>query len=297
MDTPDNPYKQKVFEHWDLLNKLARKHFFDPIVAEEAVSYVLEQLAKDDWSRARRHQGRASFKTYLNEVVYRLLEDFARHKFGRHRTPTWIREQGALWIWVYDLLCRQRQSAPAVIELAYKAPTGERDPAVLRRIIAAIRGQIINCGAPTAEAIERPFFDYGERFDPEVLGPDGSGQGPSVEALEIAEQEVCLLKLVAEWMQSAGAAGEATTYPIHSQVLVAALRRLQDILVLEPEDRLLLRLIYQEGMMAAAAGEQLGLNVNQTHGRRQRLEKRIRKALQEAGLDRPLRELLEDVEI
>ena len=70
----------------------------------------------------------------------------------------------------------------------------------------------------------------------------------------------------------------------------AALRRLR--LELSAEERLLLQLCYQDNLSVTRAGELLGLNRHQVHGRLRRLLARLRQALEQAGLAAELRELL-----
>jgi DNA-directed RNA polymerase specialized sigma24 family protein len=62
-------------------------------------------------------------------------------------------------------------------------------------------------------------------------------------------------------------------------------RILQHDFQLKPEDKLLLKLCYQDGVSVARAGRMLGLNRYQVHGRLRRLLARIRQELQELGVD------------
>ncbi len=144
----DNTYKEQLFAHWKLLQRLAQRRFKNAVLADQALDFALEKLQEDHWSRLRAYRGDARFSTYLAHVAQRLLEDFARHRFGRQRIPDWIQVQGPLWEQVYRLLCLERLSATDVIETLRDAVPGGRSIQVIREAIALIRKQIVNCGAP-----------------------------------------------------------------------------------------------------------------------------------------------------
>lgn len=154
--------------------------------------------------------------------------------------------------------------------------------------MAAIRGKIIDCGALGASMIEQSFSDWPESFDENAVA-DASAQTP--EDRMAAEQRVYLLKIIAQWMHRQPAAGSDAA-PDNSP-LATVLPKLRDALSLTPEERLLLRLVFQEGLSVTEAGSRLGLNANQTHGRLRRLLERIRSVWQALGLDQTFKGLLE----
>ncbi|MCK5070573.1 MAG: hypothetical protein KAR01_08520, partial [Desulfocapsa sp.] len=63
-------------------------------------------------------------------------------------------------------------------------------------------------------------------------------------------------------------------------------------LTLQPEERLLLKLLYQDDISVKRAGGLLGLNRDQVNGRLRRLLSRLRKELQDMGLEEELLEHL-----
>lgn len=296
----NNQYQQQIFAHWDLLNRLVRKHFSarnsEKIsdLADEALLYVLQKLEEEDWSRVRQYRGLSSFQTFLRQVTQRLLTDFWRHKYGRSRIPTWIEARGPLWVRVYRQLCRERLPATGVVEGLQTELGDAGDPAVLWEIVAAIRARIIDCGAPPSHKIETTFSDGPDSCDMGALA-DHLVPAPSAEDLVAAERRVHLLKAVAELLMPEGATAEPALAS-DDALPAAALRRLRETLAFTPEERLLLKLVYREGLPATEAGHRLGLNSHQTHGRLRRLLERIRSTLHAVGLDRVLVEWLEDTE-
>ena len=61
---------------------------------------------------------------------------------------------------------------------------------------------------------------------------------------------------------------------------------------LSPDERLLLKLCYQDGLTVAKAGEMLGMSRFQAHGKKRRLMARLKEELERTGLDQELRLLL-----
>ncbi len=57
---------------------------------------------------------------------------------------------------------------------------------------------------------------------------------------------------------------------------------------LEPRDKMLLKLCFQDGLGVAAAGRLLGQTRYQAHGKMRRIMKRIRREFERIGLDKEL---------
>lgn len=287
MEQNDDPaYQAQLFAHWELLQRLAQNRFKGSALADQALDFVLEKLQQDHWSRLRAYRGGASFKTYLAHVVRRLLEDFARHRFGRQRIPDWIQAQGSLWEQVYRLLCLERMSAIDVIETLRDAVPGGRPPQIIREAIAVIRKRVVNCGAPSSATAEQPLVEQEEhRYRP--LADDVQAHQLSPEALQAAEERTQLLTLL--YGSVLDSAADSSPPAAWRQ----AAQRLRAVLSLSPEERLLLRLIYQDGLSVVEAGRLLGLRTDQVHGRLRRLLQRIRQAMEASGLAQELKELLQ----
>jgi len=282
----DTTYKARLFEHWNLLQQLAQNRFKNAVLADQALDFVLEKLQENHWSRLRAYRGEASFKTYLAHVVQRLLEDFARHQFGRQRIPDWIQAQGPLWEQVYRLLCLERLSATDVIETLRDTVPGGRSIQVIREAIAVIRKRVVNCGASSPATAEQPLVEPEEhRYRP--LADDYQAHQLSPEALQVAEERTQLLTLLyGSVLDPADAQSPPDTWRPAAQRLRAALS-------LSPEERWLLRLIYQDGLSVTEAGRLLGLGTDQVHGRLRRLLQRIRQQVEDSGLARELKGLLQ----
>ena len=111
-------FKNWAIEHWDLVDRLARRRFVEESLGEEAALYVMNLLDKDDWQIMRGYRGRARLTTYFSAVVYNLLEDFSRKKFGRVRPPSWLRKLGGIWLLLYRFMCLERYNYSEATSLA-----------------------------------------------------------------------------------------------------------------------------------------------------------------------------------
>jgi len=267
-----NPWQQQALAHWDLINRMAGRRFQQGLLAEEAALFVIDGLARDDWQRLQAFSGRSTLATYVGALTLRLLEDFARMRFGRVRPPLWIARLGGIWTTLFRLLCLERFSPDeAVAMLANRHPGQER---VAEEAAYRILGEIPTCGQHRDEAGE---FD--ETSAP--LPPENEG---SVQEQQLADAE--RQQLFAILGRIFFADGETEADPrLLERVAAVSIR-------LEPGERLLLQLCYRDGVAVAEAGRMLGLNRHQVHGRLRRLLERLRQDLAAGGLAEEVRLLL-----
>ncbi len=220
-------YKKQLEKHWQLLYDMAYQKFSDADTAEEAITYITEQLTKDNWRRLRKYKPVSEFKTYLMTVVSNLLVDFARKKYGRKRVPGWIKKRGVLWSKIYMLLCIERQSNNDVAE---QMADDNKNPAIVEEAIWVIKEEVTDCGQP---------------LRPMPVQPD-------TEPICTPEEQLLNKEIKSR---------------------IAALN-------LGGQERLLLKLIYQEGESVSKAGRMLGLNANQVQSKHRRLRIKIRRELE-----------------
>ncbi len=262
--------KQKALAHWDLLNKLAHKRFSRPVDAEEAALYVLDAMEKDDWKRLRKSHGKSEFTAFFATVSWRLLEDFSRKKFGRHTPPKWIKEAEGIWLLLYRLLCMERFTYSEALQLAQQKVN--RGIKVIESAAEQILGNVTGCGTPDRTDI---LFD-----EDDIMQGSCSSDKPTV--AEKKEAELLLSAIAIEVFD-----GKADVEITHSLKKI-----LQQKIKLSSTERLLLKLCFQEELSATQAGELLGFNRFQAHGRIRRALAGIRKQFQDAGCEQELRLLL-----
>ena len=263
-------WQARTLVHWDTINRLSVHRFGDTALAEEAALAVIDSLRADDWKKVRSFQGKASFSSYLRSVTARLLEDFARKRFGRKQAPLWVRNFGGIWEKLYELLCLRRYSVAEAIE-AIEQNVVERCNDIETAAYSLLE-KIPNCGENQGlevsfEGIENAGF----------LGtslPDSFAEQKQRRELFATIFELIL----------------GLTEPVSLRHLLNKCETLN--FGLNPEEKMLLKLCYQEEMTVSKAGKLLGMNRFQVHGKMRRLLKKLYQELDRAGLSEDLRQYL-----
>lgn len=260
--------KARVLEHWDLINKLSTRQFANDAAAEEAALWVVDELARDDWKKVRAHDGRASFRTYLSSVVYRLLVDFNRKKYGRLKPPAWVMKLGEPWIQLFQILCKERYPLAEALEVAKDRTAGLR-ASELENAAEDILTHIPHCGSADQQTVDsEDLVDHSKR-------PESRAERNQKEILlEILFKEL-------DFPESQEAVTDSEGFKALS-------------LSFTGDEKLLLKLCHEESMSLAAAGRMVGLNRFQVHGKMKRLYNRIREEFRSAGLEHELQMLLQE---
>lgn len=265
--------EEMYLQNWDFINRLARARFRDENLADEAVIFVHDQLRDSNWKRMTAFEQRSSFKTYLAHVVRRLLEDFARNRFGRKRAPLWIDRLGGVWKELFTLLCIESLSVLQAVQ------------SVCSRSGAAESDFLMDCAAQIVDKVK----DCGT-----VRGPDIPLEDAALETLASAAEhpmdnpeDICSATQSSSFMQALRAVLDISDEQeeLTDPGTVDHFRHLlSQSLRIDAEGRLLLRLVFEEGLSVSDAGRRLGLNAGQTHGRMRRLQAHIREGIT-AALD------------
>lgn len=263
-------YKDQVFAELATINRLAARRFTNPAVAEEATLFVIDGLAADDWKRLRGFAGQSSFTTYLASLSYRLLEDFSRRRFGRKRPPLWIRLLGGIHALLFRFLCLDRLQVPEAVEFVAQRQRLP-DRMMIEAAAWAILEKVGDCRSHQAMEVAI------DEANPPMSDQDSAG-----ERLE-AEDRANFLQALFAGVFERDDDGR----------LVRTCAGLIDLPVeLSAEERLLLKMCYQDNLSVTMAGEALGLNRHQVHGRLRRLLARLAEGFRKAGIAEELRDLL-----
>lgn len=262
-------WQRLVPASWELINRLAWRRFGKTPLAEEAALAVMDGLLDNGARRLQSYQGRGTPTAFLAAVSWHLLEDFARKRYGRRQPPRWIRHLGGMWEKLYTLLCLERLDIMDAV-MAIGADSGAVQ-ARAEEAAWAIRQQITDCGAHQGLEVE---------LDEELVR---AHQGAAVaDGAETRQRRILFRQLFM-----------ALTDLSPGQNAMESEKLAGLIFPLAPDERLLLRLCFVDELSVTQAGEMLGLNRFQAHGRLRRLLARIRDVLRRAGLDGELLELLE----
>jgi RNA polymerase sigma factor (sigma-70 family) len=256
--------------HWGLIDRLARRRFVKDVIAEEAALYVINGLEENNWQRLEHFSGKASWAAFLSSLTFRLLEDFARKKFGRLRPPLWIRNLGGVWELLFRFLCQERLPIGEAVEhVQVRMPSKQK--AAIEDSARMIHAEVTDCGSH--QNMEVPLED--DHSDP---------QSHTHQHLEEAERNLFFAALFQGLL-------DMDREDVFSESLA---RAFTTGLLLEAEERLLLKLCFQDGIGVTEAGRMLGMNRHQVHGRLRRLLARLRSDFEKMGIGGELRNLLKE---
>ena len=271
--------RKEITAHWPLINKLASRRFTDTTLAEEAALFVLERLEENNCRRLREFSGKSKLSTFIASVSIRLLEDFSRKKFGRVRPPSWIKALGGLGSLLFQLLCLERFRVHDAVEaVASRGVYRDRDE--IETAAWSILERIVHCGK--YQGLEVPIDDaeenthYQEGLFSQLNGPE--------EQLLAEERRTFFQLLFNETVENLSARDDI-------QILLETVGR--RAFILNTDERLLLKLCFQDDFTVTKAGKMLGLNTNQAHGKLRRLLNRLRQEFDSAGVSNELRDLLQ----
>jgi RNA polymerase sigma factor (sigma-70 family) len=279
-------WKSLVFESdWlQKLDQLAARRFSAGGLAEEASSYVIEQLSKDDWSKLASFKGNCKPETFLHTVTANYLEEFSRKRFGRPRPPEWLKRQGDLWVQVWKLVCLERQLVQSVID--HLSCKSLREPNFIQHIIVTVKAKMPWCGESNREIMLDKHDDADSDYDPTNL--IAHKQTPDNELTEESFSDLLLIisSLFAD-------DEEADCFADRSQASAnefsrnhfQALQALKQKIELTDEERLLLRMVFQDGMKKSAVAKSLGMQEHLPGRILKRVLVRINLVFQEVGID------------
>ena len=257
-------WKERVFKHWDMMTALSTRRFGDTALAEEALLAAIDSLSENDWHRIKQYKNKAKFKSYLSVVVLRLFEDFSRKRFGRARPPLWITQLGGIWKKLFVTLCLERLGVVSAVETVHQQQQ-EITKENIEDAAYTLLGKIPQCGNSNAET------QIDETTESELVVSENkdSLNGP-YEAKESTELLANLFNVIC---------GEKS---FDFTRMASQYEKVN--LYLSSEERLLLKLCFQDGMNVTAAGKMLGLTRFQVHGKMKRLMVRLRDEFERVGL-------------
>lgn len=172
---------------------------------------------------------------------------------------------------LFEFLCLERQKkSDAVESTVSRVETADRQE--IENAALHLLAEIPNCGS--------------QKGMESALDEDKVSEGHSSlqTQLEEKEKELLLSSLFLSISDSEK----------KDQLLMATMKLVDQQVSLTGQERLLLKLCYQDGMRVSDAGKLLGLNRHQVHGRLRRLLGRLRDDFIDKGIDAELLQLLED---
>ena len=253
------------------LDRMAARRFVQPALAEEAVNEALDKLSHDNWAKLSSYSGKSAPETFALSVAGRVFEDFSRSRFGRPRPPAWLQREGNLWVQLWRMLCLERQW-PDAITLRLKE---DHSADLLTNIMKTIKQRIPRCGEPGFS--ECTVSELGLDRDPETSAPCINHE------LQQENTDACM-ELLGELLNSREGASESDDCP-SNPLDQDNFMQFQESLGLQPEDRLILALTYEDGLSSRAVGEITGTNASQVQRQLKRIQSELANALLERGVD------------
>ena len=268
--------KDKVLAYIPLMDALAEKRFPDSSLAGEAMLFVLEKLEEGDWKRVRSFQGKSQFSTFLSVLTRRLLEDFSRKKFKRVRPPQWLKQLGGLWLEVFRHLCLDRHTVPETVE----------------SMVAAVPERSREAIEDAAHAVLLKIYDCGNYFGAEFQSEDSALENAANKRNNDLSQEDTVYEKNSRLLLEAIFQTFLDDEPVPAS-LAGLCRKLDDLDVsLTPEQGLLLRLRFVEGMSVSAVCRKLGLADYRGRSLLKNTLATLREQFQQVGIEDQIRELL-----
>ncbi len=282
--SPSN-WAELVFapEFMAAINKLAVKRFGQNSLAEEAVTYVIEYLSQDDWEKCKSFQGKSQTKTFLYTLSNNALEEFSRKRFGRPRPPSWLQELGESWIKLWRSLCLERQPLAALVDRFTQR--GFREPDKVQQAARVIKARIPTCGQSSRDTeladdidrlsdVQQAEADHCESEQPEF-------ENPFHAELLMMVNAVCNEAVTNNDFKGEGSA----RFDRLANQQQEKLDRLRKALALKDEEKIMLRMIYVEGLSKSATSKALGMPSHQAGRIVNDALSRIGEALRSCGLD------------
>lgn len=252
---------------------MAQHRFGEGACAEEAALFVMNGLEVNNWQRVQAFSGNASFHSFITVLTSRLLEDFARKRFGRVRPPRWVKALGGIWEKLFTALCLERLSSAEAVEVVYQRQFASNKDTI-KDAASELLGRIPDCGKKTGTEVV---------YDEETPSEECCIRGPEYSKAEGNEKQQLFCEIF-ELICNRPANRLSEKFEENlSQLKIN----------LTPQEKLILKLCYQDGLTVSQAAKLLGLTRFQAHGKRRRLLQRLRAEFERTGLAKEIKTLLE----
>ncbi len=266
------------------LDKLSARRFGEGGLAEEAGTYVIDKLSSNQWQCLSSFKGQCKPESYLHTVTSNYLEEFSRKRFGRPRPPEWLKRQGSLWVQVWKMICLERQLKQSVIEhLSMKTL---RDASVIKNTIKTIKAKIPSCGDNSHREVTEYSTDTDEDYEPNNLTISNDTPELIVNESVYAESLLLISSLMndkpVEQMFGKSAINLTTNYINENRVKINAL---QHKLQLSDEEKIILRMFFQDGLKKSVIAKSLGMQEHLPARVLKRVLSKINNVFKELNID------------
>lgn len=227
------------------LRRRTQRRFGATPDAQAAYNYALDAISDNDWLRLRNgFRGRGSAKGFLAVTFANLLEEYAVKKYGRRRPPAWVKRLGGNWVRAFEMLCLRRLLPETIVDALAGGEHARRDAA--RRMVQQVGSRIRDCGKYTGEELHADTAALMDQAH-QANTPDDTMDAAAWRHLQGAVQAVFC-----------GTVEDTATAEL-------APATADDAAVLTASQRLLLKLIYEDGYSVARAARALRWPTHRAH--------------------------------
>ena len=261
------------------IERLAVRRFDAGALAEEAATYTIEFLSADDWSKCRQFQGKSKPTTFLYTLCNNAIEEFARKRFGRPRPPRWLSDMGELWVRLWRSLCLERQLLPSVLDRLTQNNLRERSE--VAQAAKVIKARLPNCGEVIMDSLGVDDIDSVS----DAVQDQSTGHSDNKDTLDQPRYQDLLRMVRATIDPDVCCSSFNNDTDCDNAASHTCMTTLREKLRLNDQERLLLRLIYAEGLSKTAASRALGLQDHQAGRIVNNALERIAAVISESELD------------
>ena len=252
------------------LEAMVRRSVVDEIVADEAITYILQVLSEDHWKKCREYSGKSSPETFLYSLCSNLIIDYMRKLYGRQRPPAWLKQKGPTWLAVWKELCLDRNNVQFIIDRHTQA--NFKDQNAINVIIQTIKSKLPWCGV----SIRPESIDDQEEYK---LPHQLVSHDDDLHDRMSFEQALNFAHLMLE-----NDLNELPTDPLlrgSVQDIKAAVSAIR----LEPQERLMLQMYFCDGLSGPSIAKALGIAKHQPVRLIHKILEKAKSQLLDIGVD------------
>jgi RNA polymerase sigma factor (sigma-70 family) len=226
-------------------DKIAVKYFpHDHREAEQAVNDAINIISANDFARMKKSGTISNPRAYMTTVVTNLIRDASISKYGKCRPPEWVKRLGSTWTQIHKSLCCYQQDISQVCSALVSKDMSE--PTILM-ICKEIKVKHLKCGSELSKPSLKSL-----QYEPENdIDFEQKVSSVSLES-DLDHQDFSLLLDALSQVLFGD--------PIkQSGPILASVQQLKKHINLEPQQVLVLKLVYQENMSISQAAELLNI--------------------------------------
>ena len=205
-------------------------------------------------------------------VFLNALEDFSKSKYGYIQPKKWLKDLGSFWIKVWKLLCLER-NPPEYIKVLMGQGNKQKESEILT-FIKLTKAKEPNCGAQTG--VTTIGGTAGDSHD-EIANKE-VGDGPSItEGIAVEDLEE-LLETIA--MLTGLISQISSTNQLNQKLQEFGLK-----LNINPNEKLILKMMYLDGMNITNTAKNLNITRHKTKKIHDHILNKIKTILKQIGID------------